>query len=185
MSTVLASSRPKSRRDDTVLAQGGNPGDTEKKIGSPVGAAQSSSFAIGTSQMSDTIRVKKQVLDEMLVEACREPRSECCGLLAGRDGVISAILPARNALASDTAYEIAPAELFALFRHMRGQGLDHLGIYHSHPSTDNAPSPTDIERAYYPDAACFIISPRADAPRPVRAFRIANGRADELAIETV
>jgi proteasome lid subunit RPN8/RPN11 len=135
--------------------------------------------------MSDTIRVKKQALDEMLAEARREARTECCGLLAGRDGVISAIFPARNALASATAYEIAPAELFALFRRMREQGLDHLGIYHSHPNTDNAPSPTDVERAYYPDAAHFIISPRADALRPVRAFRIADGRFDELVIETI
>jgi proteasome lid subunit RPN8/RPN11 len=135
--------------------------------------------------MRGPIRVDSQVLNALLAEARREPRAECCGLLAGRDGVISVVLPARNALASATAYEIAPAELFALFRRMREQGLDHLGIYHSHPNSDNTPSPTDIERAYYPAAAHFILSPREDAQRPVRAFRIADGRADELAIETV
>jgi proteasome lid subunit RPN8/RPN11 len=137
------------------------------------------------AEMHRSIRVESQVLNALLAEARRDPRTECCGLLAGNDGVISVVLPARNALASASAYEIAPAELFALFRSMREQGLDHLGIYHSHPNTDNAPSPTDLDRAYYPDAAYFIVSPRADALKPVRAFRIANGYADELAIETV
>jgi proteasome lid subunit RPN8/RPN11 len=131
------------------------------------------------------IRARAELLASLLGEARRNPSRECCGLLAGRDGVISVIFPAGNALASAAAYEIAPDELFALFRAMREQGLDHLGIYHSHPNTDNAPSPTDIERAYYPEAAYFIISPRADAPRPVRAFRIAGGRAEELEIETI
>jgi proteasome lid subunit RPN8/RPN11 len=137
------------------------------------------------AEMTTLIRVRAELLDTLLAEARRDPRIECCGLLAGRDGLISVVFPARNILASATAYEIAPAELFALFRRMREQELDHLGIYHSHPSTDNVPSPTDLERAYYPDAAYFIVSPRAGAPRPVRAFRIANGRAAELTIEVI
>jgi proteasome lid subunit RPN8/RPN11 len=99
--------------------------------------------------------------------------------------VISVVLPARNALASATAYEIEPAELFSLFRRMRDERLEHLGIYHSHPQSDNAPSARDLERAFYPDVAYFIISPRPDALRPVRAFLIANGRAAELVIEWV
>jgi proteasome lid subunit RPN8/RPN11 len=130
--------------------------------------------------MSGAIRVERHVLDDLLAHARSSPKTECCGLLAGRDGIISVVLPARNALDSATAYEIAPAELFALFRRIREQNLDHLGIYHSHPDTDNAPSPTDIERAHYPDAAYFIVSPRPDAPHLVRAFRIANSKADEL-----
>jgi proteasome lid subunit RPN8/RPN11 len=103
-------------------------------------------------------------------------------LLAGRDGVISAVLPATNALASATAFEIAPAELFGLFRQMRAAGLAHLGIYHSHPHGPNIPSPADVQQAFYPDAAYFIISPSAHLTQPVRAFRIASGRFTELTI---
>ena len=113
------------------------------------------------------------------------PGTECCGLLAGRDGVISMVLPARNALASATAYEIAPAELFVLFRKMRDEQLDHMGIYHSHPNTENVPSPSDVERAYYPEAAQFILSPKLDAQRPIRAFRIAIGHSRELKLERI
>jgi proteasome lid subunit RPN8/RPN11 len=135
--------------------------------------------------MHVVIQIESLALQALLAEARRNSKIECCGLLAGRNGVISAVLPARNALASATAYDVAPAELFALFRQMREQGLDHLGIYHSHPATDNAPSPTDIERACYPDAAYFIVSPREDAPSPVRSFRIVNGVVTELTIEII
>src|SRR5580704_12664326 len=118
----------------------------------------------------------------MLAHARREPRTECCGLLAGRDGVISAIFPATNSLASATLYEIARPELFQLFRAIRESGLTHLGQYHSHLTTENVPSPTDIEQAGYPEQAYFIISLRGDAANPVRAFSIRDGAVRELEI---
>jgi proteasome lid subunit RPN8/RPN11 len=132
--------------------------------------------------MADSIRVRDVILKEMLAQARRKPEMECCGLLAGRNGVITEILPGTNSLASPTAYEIAPGELFEMFRFLRAEGLTHLGQYHSHPSTDNIPSSTDIEQAGYPDQAYFIISPRADAPNPVRAFSIRDGGAEEIEI---
>jgi proteasome lid subunit RPN8/RPN11 len=135
--------------------------------------------------MGDAVRVRAEVLKQMLEHARREPQMECCGLLAGREGVITAIFPATNALASPTAYEIAPKDLFQLFRTLRAEGLAHLGHYHSHPSTENIPSPKDIEQAGYPDHAYFIVSPRADAPRPVRAFFIRGASVQELYIAVV
>jgi proteasome lid subunit RPN8/RPN11 len=133
--------------------------------------------------MNDLVRISRAALDRLLAEARANPNIECCGLLAGRDGVISAVLPAKNARQSATAYEIAPEELFALFRRMRSEELEHLGIYHSHPKGDNLPSPLDVERAFYPEAAYLIISPDAGASRPIRAFRIVEGRASELSLE--
>jgi proteasome lid subunit RPN8/RPN11 len=132
--------------------------------------------------MADTVRVREEVLTEMLEHARRVPQVECCGLLAGRDGVITTIFPATNALASAIAYEIAPRELFELFRTLRDKGLTHLGQYHSHLSSDNVPSPTDIEQAGYPDHVYFIVSLRADAANPVRAFSIRDGLVRELEI---
>src|ERR1700674_1458025 len=135
--------------------------------------------------MSESVKVRPEILNKMLGHAHREPHIECCGLLAGRDGVITAIFPATNSLASPTAYEIAPRELFELFRTLRDRELMHLGQYHSHLSTENVPSPTDIEQAGYPDQAYFIVSSRADSPNPVRAFSICEGSVSELTIEVV
>jgi proteasome lid subunit RPN8/RPN11 len=132
--------------------------------------------------MAHEIRVRAGIIEEMLRHVRSDPRQECCGLLAGREGVITATYPATNALASATAYEIAPQELFQLHRRIRADGLDHLGHYHSHPATENVPSPRDIAQAYYPQESYFIISPLPAAVRPVRAFSICDGRVEELEI---
>ncbi len=130
-------------------------------------------------------RIFVQAVVAAQIVACGKetPTRECCGLLAGRDGMITRAYPALNA-ASDpaTQYEIAPAELFRLMREIRGAGLQLLGIYHSHPHGPIEPSRTDVARAYYPDAAYFIISPDAHAEKPVRAFAIRDGVVSELQV---
>jgi proteasome lid subunit RPN8/RPN11 len=135
--------------------------------------------------MPARICIRRAVYGLLIEEARRNPQQECCGLLAGSDGVITTILPAPNALASPTAFEIAPGELFRLVRQMRVEELEHLGIYHSHPNGENIPSARDIERAFYPETAYFIVSPREDAARPVRAFSIRDANVMEMAIEVV
>ena len=136
--------------------------------------------------MSEVVRISRAAFERLLSEVRLNPEIECCGLLGGREGVISAVLPARNAsLESANAYEIAPGDLFALFRRLRGEGLEHLGIYHSHPRGDNVPSSRDLERAYYPDAAYLIIQPTPAAERPIRAFRIREGQARELDLKII
>src|SRR6202023_1521755 len=105
--------------------------------------------------MADGVNVRAEILEEMIGHARRESEMECCGLLAGRNGVITEIFPTGNALASPTAYEIAPRELFRLFHDLREKGLQHLGHYHSHLRGENFPSERDIAQAYYPDQLYF------------------------------
>jgi proteasome lid subunit RPN8/RPN11 len=134
----------------------------------------------------DEIRIARGVAAEILNQARGNPEDECCGLLAGRHGAIAQAYPAQNtAERPATAYEIPPKELFRIMREIRAAGLELLGIYHSHPNGDNQPSPRDVERAYYPDAAYLILSPRADAPKPIRAFSIRDGDWMELRIQIV
>ena len=70
-------------------------------------------------------------------------------------------------------------------REFRAAGLTMMGIYHSHPNSKNEPSPRDIDLAYFPDVAYFIVSPRPHAPNPVRAFSIRGLTFTELQIEVV
>lgn len=95
--------------------------------------------------------------------------------------MITEVFPARNSLASPAAYEIAPEELFGFFKQIRAAGLQHLGIYHSHLASENVPSPKDIEQAFYPDVAYFIVSIEPER-RAIRAFRICEGIVSELEI---
>ena len=136
--------------------------------------------------MRGTIQVRRDVIAAMRSEAEREPRQECCGLLAGRDSAITAIYPAANGAANPaTSYELAPRDLFRIMREIRAAKLELLGIYHSHPTVDNYPSPRDIERAFYADAAYFILSPQPDAPKSVRAFSICDVKVTELEIQAL
>jgi proteasome lid subunit RPN8/RPN11 len=131
-----------------------------------------------------TIQVRRDVIDVMRSDAERELKQECCGLLAGCDGVITVIYPAANGSANPaTSYEIAPRDLFRIMREIRAAGLELLGIYHSHPTGDNFPSAPDIERAFYSDTAYFILSERPDAPKALRAFSICDGKVTELEIQ--
>jgi proteasome lid subunit RPN8/RPN11 len=133
--------------------------------------------------MTDVVRAHKDVLTQMMERVLQEPRLECCGLLAGRDGVITRVFAATNAAASATEYEIAPKDLFQSIREIRGAGLKFMGIYHSHPEGDNKPSARDISQAYYPDVAYFILSPGKDTAKPIRAFSIRDGKTAELDIQ--
>jgi proteasome lid subunit RPN8/RPN11 len=134
--------------------------------------------------VSSRIRISREVVEAMVAQARREPNLECCGLLAGRDGAITRLFSAANAAETPaTSYEIAPKEIFSLMRDMRAEGIEMLGIYHSHPNGQNEPSERDIAQAYYSGAAYFILSPREGAERAVRAFSIRDGRASELEIQ--
>ena len=135
--------------------------------------------------MNRAIQIRRAIFAAALSRARETPKQECCGLLAGREDVITRIFPAVNALASPTAYEIAPRELFRLIREIRAAGTELMGIYHSHPNGKNEPSRRDVERAYYPDAAHFILSPRADAAQPMRAFFIREGIVEELEVQVI
>ena len=121
----------------------------------------------------------------LVEEARRSLPNECCGLLGGRGHEVLQVYSATNELASPVAYEVPPRELSALFRRLRAENLELVGLYHSHPTGDNAPSARDRARAYYPDVAYVIVSPRQDVPRPVRAFLLQAGEVRELSVEVV
>jgi proteasome lid subunit RPN8/RPN11 len=136
--------------------------------------------------VSSTLFLAQNVTNEVRNCSQQDPERECCGLLAGHNGVITRVIPGTNAAIDPaTSYEIAIPELFQLMREIRAAGLELLGIYHSHPNGKNEPSPRDIAWAYYPDVAYFIISPLPGAPHPVRAFSIRDGSASELEIQIV
>ena len=110
--------------------------------------------------------------------------AECCGLLSGRNGVITDIHPLRNdADRPETRYFATPEDLFAAMRRIRESNQTLLGIYHSHPRTHAYPSASDVEMAFYPEALYFIISlePEID----LRAFRIEGFKIEEIQISLV
>ncbi len=107
----------------------------------------------------------------MVNHAKKEWPIECCGLLAGRDGLVTRIYRLDNQERSQTSYLAAPEQQFQAFTELEDLGLDLLAIYHSHPDTECYPSRTDIEKAYFTEAIYMIVSLKERTSR-VRAFRI-------------
>lgn len=134
------------------------------------------------TNVPNSLRIPRQILDALLIDARTHAPNESCGLLSGRNSKITNFHPTQNASPTpNTNYEIAPQELFRILREIRKQNLELVAIYHSHPATENTPSPTDVARAYYPEAAYIIVSPQSQTP--IRAFQIRDGQFTEQPIE--
>ncbi len=119
------------------------------------------------------ITLRRAHVEELVAHAREVEPAECCGLVGGRGRRAENVYRLRN-VARDplTAYEGAPAELFAAQRRMRERGEQLLAIYHSHPrAREPVPSAADVRLAYYPAALYLIIALGGDGA-VVRAYRI-------------
>jgi proteasome lid subunit RPN8/RPN11 len=64
--------------------------------------------------MKRAVRSRRKVYGQLLKHARRQPHRECCGILAGQDGLITQVFPAKNVAADPVRnYEIAPKEICA------------------------------------------------------------------------
>jgi proteasome lid subunit RPN8/RPN11 len=124
------------------------------------------------------------LLEEIVEHAKKCRPHEGCGLLVGRAGA-SRFIPMENVRASSTKYEMDPGQLIVVLRDLRETGEELVAIYHSHPSGPARPSKSDIERAYYPEAAHLIVSLAAPEPPRTAAFRIIEGEAFEIEIHVI
>jgi proteasome lid subunit RPN8/RPN11 len=117
------------------------------------------------------------------VESCRP--LEGCGLLAGKGDLVAEVLLMANQAQSRTIFRMDPVEQIRAFRWLEVNGLDLVGIYHSHPAgpetsvpRSNGPSATDIAEATYP--AVNLIWARPDAVWRAGGYWIENGHAWEV-----
>ncbi len=125
------------------------------------------------------LRIDDVLLKEMVEHGLREFPNEACGLLAGRDGEPVRFFAMKNLDASPVSYRLDPKEQLHVFDAMDDEGLDLLGIFHTHTHSEAYPSETDTKLAFYPDAYYLVMS-LSDREHPVlRAFRILEGEITE------
>jgi proteasome lid subunit RPN8/RPN11 len=131
------------------------------------------------------MRIPREILDDMVAHARQEWPYECCGLVAGKDDLATRIYRLSNQKRSRTLYLAAPEEQLQALTEMEDLGLDLLAIYHTHPDTESYPSAVDVEKAYFPEALCLIISLKMKDPQ-IRGFRISqNGEISEEDLEVL
>lgn len=123
--------------------------------------------------------ISSRLLAELLAGLQAVYPEEGCGIIAGEGDRAVRLYPVENMLHSPVAYEMEPLQQVTAMLDLEADGLELLGIFHSHPGGPARPSSTDIAHAYYPDAVQVIVSLAGSRPE-VGVFRIADGRVDEL-----
>lgn len=132
-----------------------------------------------------TVVIRAAVLDELVAHARAEAPLECCGLLIGTHGRITAAHRARNLLRSPSRYQIDPRDHFAALRASRGAGSSVVGAYHSHPRSSPEPSPTDLAEADAPDFVHLIVGLAPAGSQTIRAYLLSPGAFTPLRLVTV
>jgi proteasome lid subunit RPN8/RPN11 len=118
------------------------------------------------------LRIPRQILDDLVAHARELDPFECCGLLAGKDGLVTQLYRIKNIIAlegaeivgfddakishlqqlspkdrAEIAFAMDSQDLSLAQKDMRAQGIELQVVYHSHTSSPARPSITDISIA--------------------------------------
>ena len=122
---------------------------------------------------------------EAIVATCvRALPDEGCGLLLGTsDGVVLDVVASPNVAASAKVYEIDPKVLLRTFRRADDEGIEVIGVFHSHTHSPAYPSPTDVRQA--PDPAWhYVLVSLVDIPADLRSYSIIGETVTEESVVT-
>ncbi len=122
---------------------------------------------------TNTIRLHPTHMEKMQVHVDSTAPEEACGILGGGAGQPNIVIPIENVYHSPVRYRMDPQAQWDAFQCLEKEGLELMGIYHSHPSGPEEPSLTDVRQAYYPEAF-YIIWFRNPEIWQCSAFRIVN-----------
>jgi [CysO sulfur-carrier protein]-S-L-cysteine hydrolase len=133
------------------------------------------------------LRIRRDLVDEMVAHARRDHPDEACGVIAGAEGSDrpERFIPMLNAARSPTFYEFDSADLLKLYRDMDARDEVPVVVYHSHTATEAYPSRTDVSYAQEPEAHYVLVSTREADVDEVRSFRIVDGEITEEPVDIV
>ena len=106
---------------------------------------------------------------------------EACGLLVGKGFKVHRFVGCTNEAASARVYSIPGKELLRAEMAAEGEGLEIIGVFHSHTHSEPYPSPTEVAQAPDPGWFYVIVSLKREAPEP-RCYRIIDGTITEVTI---
>ncbi len=129
------------------------------------------------------LKLTSQHCRAMQADVERAAPIESCGLLAGKKDRVEKVIPVTNQANSRTRYRMQPEEQLRAFHRIEADGLELVGIFHSHPAGPETPSPTDIEQAAYP--VVQVIWSRVNGLWQMRGFWIEKGSIEGVALQIV
>jgi proteasome lid subunit RPN8/RPN11 len=123
----------------------------------------------------------KEQLQHMIDHVDAHAPLEACGLLAGRDSKVEKIFLVQNQARSAVRYVMDPMEQLTAFAWIDSNGMDLLGIFHSHPTGPETVSATDISEAAY--AVVHVILCHMNKNWHARGFWIEDNDYTETALQ--
>ena len=129
------------------------------------------------------LRLPESSYFEMTAHALDNRPNECCGLISGRGNRAEKVYRMTNAEEDTptTRYCLDSKEQFQVMKEAENEGREIIGCFHSHTHTEAYPSPTDVERAAYPEWWYLIVGLKGESP-VMRAYRIFDGEIKEDAL---
>ncbi len=128
------------------------------------------------------MRISKQIVDAIYVQAEQEAPVEACGYLVGKGDEVLKHYPMSNAEQSAEHFTLDPKEQFSVIKRVRAEEQEILAVYHSHPATPARPSEEDIRLAYDSEIS-YVIASLANTPNTIKSFRIRDGKVEQEELE--
>ncbi len=128
--------------------------------------------------------IPENIRQEMIHLAQRDRPVETCGYLAGKGEEVQVIIPMTNVDQSSEHFSFDPKEQFQALKIARKQGLELIGVYHSHPASPARLSEEDLRLANDPGLIYAIIS-LAGPEVEIKAFRVESRNIHEVPISMI
>lgn len=108
---------------------------------------------------------------------------EACALLFGRlvndEATITKVLVERNILQSTVRFEMNPQTVFKAFEQADREGIEFIGLFHSHPAPAS-PSTVDLQYMRLWGKAVWLILSSVDGN--LAAFQMVDGEVREITL---
>jgi proteasome lid subunit RPN8/RPN11 len=129
------------------------------------------------------LRLRRHHVDLLKQEAEKVHPVEACAMLFGElsqnETVVEKVELAPNELQSTVRFEIDPERVAAAITEAEEEGLEFIGLFHSHPAPA-APSPIDLKfMKLWGDALWLILS---SIDGNLAAYQLSDGTVKEVTI---
>jgi len=128
-----------------------------------------------------SLTLTKEQLQKMIEHVEEQAPLEACGLLAGLGSKVESVIGVTNQAQSEFRFVMEPIEQLKAFEWIESNGLELVGIFHSHPAGPETVSPTDIAEAAY--KVVHVILAHADGLWNTRGFWIEDGGFSEVSLK--
>jgi len=126
------------------------------------------------------LAVSRAAFAELIAQAYDCYPEEACGLLVGHPVTKSVVrfVPCENITHSGRVYSIAAKDMLRAERNAEDDGMEVIGVMHSHTHTEPYPSVTDVNQAPDPTWHYVIVSLKRESPE-ARSYLLVDGTITE------